>query len=396
MSKNFLLIGKGWIAAALLLVLGVLACAMPVQFSSDPGVQDPAAVSAAEELAIQEDEGVSAAVENASAEDGGAAVVGDAYLAYGNSLAELYDEAVKGVVGIRIASATGGGQGSGFVVDSEGHIVTNYHVVEGATVIEVGFWNGFKTTAEAVGTDLDSDLAVLKVDVPAEQLFPLALGDSDKIRVGEVVVAIGNPFGLGSTMTAGIVSAKGRVLSSLNITEDGRPFSAGDLIQTDAAINPGNSGGPLLNIEGEVIGINRAIQTESFSEAGSPLSSGIGFSVSVNILKRVVQSLIETGSYDYPLLGISSSSEITIFDQQRNNLPQATGALVGGLTEGGPADTAGVEIGDLITHIDGREIIVFGDLLTYLLTQKSPGETVDLTIYRQGETVVITVTLGKR
>ena len=197
-------------------------------------------------------------------------------------------------------------------------------------------------------------------------------------------------------MTAGIVSAKGRVLSSLNLSDDGRLFSAGDLIQTDAAINPGNSGGPLLNIEGEVIGINRAIQTENFGENGSPVNSGIGFSISVNILKRVAQSLIETGSYDYPLLGIRSSSEITLFDQQRNDLPQSTGALVAGLTENGPADTAGVEVGDLITHIDGREILVFGDLLSYLLTQKAPEESVDLTIIRGDETLIISVILGRR
>jgi 2-alkenal reductase len=323
-------------------------------------------------------------------------VAAPGFLALGDALPPLYDRAVQGVVGVRVISDAGGGQGSGFVVDMDGHIVTNFHVIEGAQTIEIAFFNGFKTLAEIIGTDLDSDLAVLKVDVPAEQLHPLPLGDSDNLRVGEVVVAIGNPFGLGSSMTVGIVSAKGRVLSSLNISEEGRLFSAGDLIQTDAAINPGNSGGPLLNMAGEVIGINRAIRTESFTTEGSPVNSGIGFSISVNILKRVLPHLIETGSYQYPLLGITSLPEITIFDQQTYNLPQTTGAYITGVTAGGPAGQAGVEVGDLITHIDGRFIIAFSDLLSYLLTAKEPGDTVALTILRGGETLEIVVTLGTR
>jgi 2-alkenal reductase len=323
---------------------------------------------------------------------------GDTFLADGDTLAALYERVHRGVVVIRIVSGGSiiGGQGSGFVIDDAGHIVTNFHVIEGASAIEVAFWNGFKTRATVIGTDLDSDLAVISVDVPPEQLHPLTLGDSDLIQVGQVAVAIGSPFGLGSTMTVGIVSAKGRVLTSLNITEDGRPFSAGDLIQTDAAINPGNSGGPLLNILGEVIGVNRAIATESFTDQGSPVNSGIGFAISVNILKRVAPSLIETGSYDYPFLGVSSLSEITIFDQEQLNLPQSTGALVTMLTEGGPAATAGLLERDLITHIDGREIIVFGDLLSYLLKEKSPGDDVVLTVIRGTETLEITVTLGAR
>jgi 2-alkenal reductase len=321
---------------------------------------------------------------------------GETFLVDGDSLAALYERVHPGVVVIRILSSTGGGQGSGFVIDADGHIVTNYHVVESASAIEVAFWNGFKTRGTVIGTDLDSDLAVLSVDVPAEQLHPLTLGDSDLIRVGQVAVAIGNPFGLGSTMTVGIVSARGRVLTSLNITEDGRPFSAGDLIQTDAAINPGNSGGPLLNILGEVIGINRAIQTEAFTADGAPSNSGIGFAISVNILKRVAPSLIENGSYDYPFLGVSSLSEITIFDQEELGLPQSTGALITLLTEGGPAEQAGLQVGDLITHIDGHEILLFGDMLRYLLLQKSPGDEVALTVLRGTEVLEVTVTLGAR
>ena len=368
------------------LFVAALACAAPVVFSPAPASADP-----------QSDPG-SLTEQVLPVLESTAPAGGDTFLTNGDALTALYERVHRGVVVIRILSGGSilGGQGSGFVIDNEGHIVTNFHVIEGASAIEVAFWNGFKTRATVIGTDLDSDLAVISVDVPPEQLHPLTLGDSDLIQVGQVAVAIGSPFGLGSTMTVGIVSAKGRVLTSLNITEDGRPFSAGDLIQTDAAINPGNSGGPLLNILGEVIGVNRAITTESFTDQGSPVNSGIGFAISVNILKRVAPSLIETGSYDYPFLGVSSLSEITIFDQEQLNLPQSTGALVTMLTEGGPAATAGLQERDLITHIDGREIIVFGDLLSYLLKEKSPGDEVVLTLIRGTETLEITVTLGAR
>ncbi len=318
------------------------------------------------------------------------------FLASGDALSAIYDNAVQGVVSLRVLASQGDGQGSGFVIDREGHIVTNFHVIEGATDIEVGFWNGLKVRGEVIGTDLDSDLAVLKVDAPAEQLRPLELGDSEQLRVGEVVLAIGSPFGLGSSMTVGILSAKGRVLSSLNESGQGGFFSAGDLLQTDAAINPGNSGGPLLNLSGQVIGVNRTIRTESFTNEGSPLNSGIGFAISINIVKRVVPGLIEFGEYEYPLLGISSLPEITVFDQEQFDLPQTTGAFVITVPEGGPADEAGVLVGDLITHIDGRELLNFGDLLSYLLTQKAPGEDVVLSILRNGETLDVIVTLGSR
>jgi 2-alkenal reductase len=377
------------LAAGLVLLAAGLACGAPVIFP--PGDPKPANIPGAvteETLPATE----------AAAEPVAAPVEGNTFLTDGDALAALYEQSHRGVVVIRILSGGNilGGQGSGFVIDDAGHIVTNFHVIEGASAVEVAFWNGFKTRATVIGTDLDSDLAVLSVDVPPEQLHPLTLGDSDLIQVGQVAVAIGSPFGLGSTMTVGIVSAKGRVLTSLNITEDGRPFSAGDLIQTDAAINPGNSGGPLLNLAGEVIGVNRAIQTEAFSTEGSPVNSGIGFAISVNILKRVAPSLIETGDYDYPFLGVSSLTEITIFDQEQLGLPQSTGALVTMVSVGGPAEAAGLQERDLITHIDGQEIITFGDLLGYLLLEKSPGDEVTLTVIRGSETLEFTVTLGAR
>lgn len=377
------------ILVLLVLALTALACGLPVigiPEATPPSEPAPPAEATVEAEPQAEDAPI----------DIEAPLPGDSFLVTGDALADLYDRVVRGVVSVRILSATGGGQGTGFIVDDQGHIITNYHVIEGATDIEIGFWNGFKAHGEIIGTDLDSDLAVLRVEAPAEQLYPLPLGDSDQIRVGEVAVAIGNPFGLGSTMTVGIVSAKGRVLSSLNVSEEGQAFSAGDLIQTDAAINPGNSGGPLLNLNGEVIGVNRAIRTDNFNDTGSPVSSGIGFAISVNIVKRVLPSLIENGEVAYPLLGISSLPELTIFDQEELNLPQSTGALVISLTPDGPAEEAGLLIGDLITHIDGREVLVFGDLLSYLFTQKSPGDSVVLTVLRGGEALDFTVVLGSR
>ena len=314
-----------------------------------------------------------------------------------DSLTTLFEQVSPGVVSIRVLTEAGGGQGSGFVIDAAGHIVTNYHVVEGATDIEIDFTSGFKVRGEIIGIDLDSDLAVLKVEAPAEELHPLPMGDSEQVKVGQLVVAIGNPFGLSSSMTVGIVSAKGRTLESLNPGPEGTsPYSAGDIIQTDAAINPGNSGGPLLNLNGEVIGVNRAIRTEAFSTGGEPVNTGIGFAISINIVKRVVPFLIEQGYYEYPLLGVSSPQEITLFYQEQEGLSQTTGAHITLVIEGGPADQAGVLAGDLVTHIDGREILVFGDLLSYLIVNKSPGNQVVLTLLRNGETLEITITLGSR
>jgi len=204
-----------------------------------------------------------------------------------DALVALYEAVSPGVVSIQVYSEIGSGVGSGFVIDKQGNIVTNYHVVQGASDVEVHFQSGLKVYGEVMGVDLDSDLAVIRVDVDPEFLYPLSLGDSDQVRVGQTVIAIGNPFGLSGTMTTGIVSARGRTLESIRQTEGGTFFSAGDLIQTDANINPGNSGGPLLNLNGEVIGINRAIQTNGSVLSTNPVNTGIGFAVSSNILRRV-------------------------------------------------------------------------------------------------------------
>jgi S1-C subfamily serine protease len=317
----------------------------------------------------------------------------------------LYENVNPGTVAI----ITDQGQGSGFVYDRGGHIVTNFHVIEGATRVEVRFTSGFKVYGSVIGIDKDSDIAVVKVDAPADRLFPLPLGDSSQLKVGQTVIAIGNPFGLESTMTVGIISALGRTLDSQNVTPDGPAFSAGDIIQTDAAINPGNSGGPLFNVNGEVIGVNRAIRTTNFTETGQPLNSGIGFAISINMVKRVAPSLIANGKYEYPFLGISSTNTLTLDMINALGLTEYTGAYVTSVVPGGPADTAGIRAGttptnfpglpgggDLIIAIDGVPTRTFDEMLSYLVTNKGPGDTVVLTVLRGGERLDITITLGAR
>jgi len=324
-----------------------------------------------------------------------------------DGLVVLYESVSPGTVAI----ITDQGQGSGFVYDGQGNVVTNYHVIEGATTVEVRFTSGYMAYGTIIGTDLDSDLAIVKVDAPASELHPLPLGDSDTLKVGQTVIAIGNPFGLNSTMTVGIVSALGRTLESIHETTDGNFFTAGDIIQTDAAINPGNSGGPLFNINGEVIGINRAIRTNSTTAAGQPVNSGIGFAISVNMVKRVAPVLIATGKYDYPLLGISSlpneNMSLPVIDAL--GLKSYTGAYVTDVIAGGPAEKAGIIPGstptsingllgggDLIVAIDGKEVRTFDEMLAYLITHKGPGDTVVLQVLRGAEKVDVTITLGKR
>lgn len=322
-------------------------------------------------------------------------------------LVTLYERVSPGTVAI----ITDQGQGSGFVYDGQGNVVTNYHVIEGATSVEVRFTSGYMAYGSIIGTDLDSDLAIIKVDAPAGELHPLPLGNSDTLKVGQTVVAIGNPFGLNSTMTVGIISALGRTLESAHETPDGALFTAGDIIQTDAAINPGNSGGPLFNINGEVIGINRAIRTNSTTATGQPVNSGIGFAISVNMVKRVIPVLIETGKYDYPFLGISSlpNENMTLPVIDALGLESYTGAYVTDLASGGPAEKAGIKPGstptnipgllgggDLIIAIDGREVRTFDEMLAYLITNKGPGDSVVLQVLRGNEKVDVTILLGKR
>jgi 2-alkenal reductase len=322
-----------------------------------------------------------------------------------NRLVALYAQVVPGVVSI----STGISVGSGFVYDANGHIVTNQHVVEGASEVEVAFPSGYKAYGTVIGSDADADIAVVKVDAPAEQIYPLAVGDSSLLQVGQSVVAIGNPFGLNGTMTVGIISGLGRTQFA-HASPEGGFFSTADIIQTDAAINPGNSGGPLFNMDAEVVGVNRSILTENFNElTGNAVNSGVGFSISINLAKRVAEALIRDGSYEYPYLGISSRSDLTLAEIEALGLNTYTGAYIATVVEGGPADQAGVQGGDtptslstvnaggdVIIAIDGLEVASFDQLLSYLISNKSPGETVVLTVLRDGQTLEIPVTLGER
>jgi 2-alkenal reductase len=327
------------------------------------------------------------------------------------TLEQLYQQVIPGVVSIQVSTSQGDGLGSGFVYDTAGHVITNFHVVDGATTVEVDFSSGYRAHGTVIGVDKDSDIAVVKVDAPEAELHPLALGDSSNLLVGETVIAIGNPFGLNGTMTVGIVSALGRTQSSEHSIDGGGFFSAADIIQTDAAVNPGNSGGPLLNTNGEVVGINRAIATNSSTATGQPTNSGIAFAISVNIVKRVTPFLIQDGSYDYPYMGISFfPNEFLNLDViEALDLKTYTGAYVVEVTPGGPADQAGIRAGDkptridtlfaggdLVIAVDGKSVRTFDELISYIVTNKSPGDTVVLTVLRDGQSQDITLTLGAR
>jgi S1-C subfamily serine protease len=299
--------------------------------------------------------------------------------------------------------------GSGFVYDTSGHIVTNYHVVAGDDDISITFIDGTVYRATVVGTDQYSDLAVLRVqdDVPTDKLKPLPLGNSSSLRVGQEVVAIGNPFGLSGSMTEGIVSGLNRLIPVYQdpLSNVAAPaFSIPDVIQTDAAINPGNSGGPLLDMEGEVIGINSAI----FSTTGG--FAGIGFAIPSNTITQVAPSLIATGSYQHPWLGVSGI-DMTPEIAEAIGLGEPRGFLVIEAAPCGPADSAGVQGGDTPAQLDGREIPLGGDVilaindkdirkiddvLGYLQQATKVGETVTLTVWRDGQIIQIDVTLGPR
>jgi S1-C subfamily serine protease len=306
---------------------------------------------------------------------------------------DIYNRAAPAVVSITALMEDegqfGGATGSGFVMDLEGHIVTNYHVVEGATRVEINMFDGTRVVAEVTGTDPDSDIAVLKVDVSQDRLRPLPFGDSDALTVGQTALAIGNPFAKDWTLTSGIISALNRSIVGLN------RYSIGGVIQTDAAINPGNSGGPLLNLKGEVIGINSQI------EGGLRQNAGIGFAVPSNLVKRIAQELITEGRVHYSFLGISSRPvDLDLIEQFElpNNI---RGVAVLEATDNYPAATAGIQtLGndsiDIITAINGRPIRDFDDMIGYLAIHTTPGETVTLTIYRQGQVLSIPVTLIER
>lgn len=308
-------------------------------------------------------------------------------------LISLYEKVNPSVVYLEVRSQTSAGSGSGFVFDEFGHIVTNNHVVDAATDILVNYADGQQRTARVVGIDIDSDLAVIQVNDPPSDVKSLPLSNLDAVKVGQFVVAIGNPFGEQGSMSLGIVSGLGRSLDSQRQSEVGN-FQLPQAIQTDTSINPGNSGGPLLNLDGEVVGINSQIRTTTGS------NSGVGFAIPVNAVSLIIPSLIQKGSYDYPYIGIAASP-LRLEMAQLLGLPQPTGVAVNVVTTGSPAEMAGIRSAtgnsvDVILKLDGREIKDFNDLNAYLVFHTTVGQTVNFTIWRNGAEMTIPVTLGKR
>ncbi len=318
------------------------------------------------------------------------------------SLIEIFEKSEPGVVRVNVqrneTAEVVGGVGSGFVFDKKGHIITNAHVVNDAIKIVVTFLDGRSYNAEIIGADEYTDIAVIKVSADLALLHPLFIGDSSNLKVGEQIAAIGNPFGLSGSMTSGIVSQLGRLLPS------GSGYSIPDVIQTDAAINPGNSGGPLLNMRGEIVGINTAIQ----SATGE--FTGVGFSVPSQTIAKIVPTLIEKGEYKHPWIGISGRD---IDPDLANvlNLNEAVGFLVITVVEDSPAFNAGLigsdkttEVGgikypiggDVILSVDGIDVRKIDDILIHLQRAKSVGDEMVLEILRYGRTTNITITLQER
>jgi putative serine protease PepD len=291
------------------------------------------------------------------------------------SVNSIYRRAYRGVVEITVTSSGGpggssGAEGSGFVYDSSGHIVTNQHVVDGAQSISVKFWNGKTYSAQLVGSDSSTDLAVIKVDAPDSQLYPLSLGDSAKLVVGDPVVAIGSPFGLEETVTSGIVSALHRSLDSPS------GFSIADTIQTDAAINHGNSGGPLLNAQGQVVGVNAQIRSDSGDNAG------VGFAIPSDTVHSIAGQLISSGKAEHAYLGVSLDSS-------------ATSARFAEVRPGTPAAKANLQAGDVITAV-GATSVDTADALTRAIDARHPGDTVTLKFHRDGKDITTQVVLASR
>jgi putative serine protease PepD len=320
------------------------------------------------------------------------------------SVAQVYNQAHRAVVEITVSSSQAdpfGGQeqqraqGSGFVYDSDGHIVTNEHVVDGASSVSVRFWNGDTYRATVVGSDPSTDLAVIKVDAPESVLHPLTLADSSRVQVGDAAIAIGSPFGLEETVTSGIVSALHREMQAPN------RFTINDSIQTDAAINHGNSGGPLLNSSGQVIGVNAQIAGQTGANVG------VGFAIPSNTVRKIASGLIEEGKVEHAYLGVSVQ---TIPESVADQLKLAAGAELNDVRAGTPAKKAGLQPSTGEETVDGTQYVTGGDVITAIdgqtietaeqlqraIDSHKPGDTVELTYWRNGDSHTVDVELGTR
>ncbi len=402
---------KPWrlLLGSLLLAGALFACALPSlprQGQSPPGAVEPTVLATRTSIPPTATASPPANTGNVSADalaafDAAEQVVIQVYETVGPAVVNITSRTYTYDFFLNLVPQEG--TGSGFVIDKQGHIVTNYHVVEGAKEIEVAMADGSKVTGRVVGTDPSNDLAVISVSVPPDELHPVTLGDSSNLRVGQRVIAIGNPFGLERTLTTGVISSLGRTIQS----PDNRFI--GEIIQTDAAINPGNSGGPLLDSRGRVIGVNSQILSPSQA------SAGIGFAIPVGTVRRVVPELIATGHYRHPWLG-AELFDITPEEAQalrKANLPMPVdqGVLVVGVYERGPAAKAGVRGGtqrvrmgnlilplggDVIVGVDGRPVTSQKDLTVYLESKTKVGQEVRLDVQSGNEKRTVTVILGER
>lgn len=400
---------------ALLLGLALavsLACGLPAQVTPNNGnspsilatlIPNGIATSASRESASQATEPtltLPAPAPNQTAAPAAGAQVAPGLAS--DALVRLHEEVAPGAVNILVVisqgNQVGAGAGSGFLLDDKGDIVTNNHVIADATQVTVAFYNGMQAEAKVLGADPNSDLAVVRVDKLPNGVHPLPLGDSDKVQVGEWVVAIGNPFEERGTMTVGIVSAIGRTIPS-----GATQFDIPNAIQTDAAINPGNSGGPLINMNGQVIGVNSQIETGGTTNA----SAGVGFAIPSNVVRKVAPALIGQGSIQWPWLGVIGTP-LTLNIAQANNLSIQQGAYIDQVVANGPANKAGLKGssgqsgnlgiptgGDVVIAADGKPILSFDDLLIYIMN-KNPGDKVQLTILRNGKQQEVSLTLEPR
>jgi serine protease Do len=321
---------------------------------------------------------------------------------------QIYESVNPSVVNIQVTSSNGwfttSAEGSGFIWDDQGHIITNNHVIDNASQINVVFTDGTSVEAKLVGADPESDLAVISIDPKSVNLVPVTMGDSHSVQVGDLVIAIGNPYGLSGTMTQGIVSALSRSLTvdqSDPLTNS--TYTIPDIVQTDAAINPGNSGGVLVNVKGQVIGVTSAIRSSTDS------NSGIGFVIPSHIVQRVVPVLIKNGSYTHPRLGLSGITLTSRIAEQIGLDAAQQGILVVDVTANGPADKVGLiattqqvkrsgqttfTLGDLITAVDGIKMKTYEDLISYLFNNTDVGQTITLTVLRNGEERDVNLKLG--